>query len=145
MSKSRKRDATDSIRSHVIMSTEEMMDRLNIGSWIPNVDICETKEAVTIRIELPGIAASDIHLTVQGSELRVHGNKREPAKALERLSYYCLERRYGKFDRRVQISRVVDTTRANALLVNGVLTVDLPRIEDRRGTLFEIKISTGKP
>ncbi len=144
MSKSRKRNPYASTRSNLMIGTEEMMDRMRVGSWTPNVDICETKDAVTIRIELPGIEAPDIRLTMQGSVLRVRGNKKEPVKALERLSYYCLERRYGKFDHQIQIERVVDTARSRAVLANGVLSVGMPRIEDRRGELFEIQISTGK-
>ena len=119
---------------------EEILDHLTVGNWIPNVDICETKEAVTIRVELPGIEPDDIHLTIQDRILRVQGHKREPEAARERLSYYCLERRYGRFDRQISLDRVVDAGRSSARLCNGVLTVKLPRIGDRRDVLFEIPI-----
>jgi len=141
MSKSRKRDAYEQVRSNLILESEEILKKLALGAWIPNIDICETVEAVTVRVELPGIEPADIRLTMQGPMLRIQGTKREPATALQRLSYYCLERRYGKFDRQISIDRIVDAGRSRATLVNGVLTIVMPRIEDRRGVLIEIPVA----
>jgi len=141
MSKSRKRDLYDQVQSTLILEAEEILDRLAVGSWIPNVDICETSDAVTVRVEVPGIPSSDIRLTVEGSVLRIQGVKRESAAVRERLSYYCLERRYGRFDRQINIERVADAHRCKAILANGVLTIEIPRIKERRGLLFEIPIT----
>lgn len=112
-----------------------------MGTWIPNVDICERADAVTVRVELPGIEPSDIRVTIQDGTLRVQGVKREPAIALERLSYHCLERRYGKFDRQIDIDQVIDAGHSRATLNNGVLSIEIPRMEDRRGVMFEIPIT----
>jgi HSP20 family protein len=141
MSKSRKRDCHEQAWSSLGLAREEILEKLALGSWIPNIDICETAATVTVRVELPGIESADIHLAMQGAMLRIQGIKREPASALQRLSYYCLERRYGAFDRQIRIDRVVDAGRARATLVNGVLTIVMPRIEDRRGMTIEIPIA----
>ena len=140
MSKSRKRNPYEQVWSSLILEAEEILDRLAVGSWIPNVDICESAESVTVRVELPGIDAADMRLTVQGGVVRVQGTKREPATARVRVSYYCLERRYGKFDRQISIDRVVDAGRSSATLIDGVLTIEIPRVQNRRGVLFEIPI-----
>ncbi len=140
MPKSHKRGFLDSVRPSLILEAEEIMDRLAVGSWTPNVDICETPDAVTVRVELPGIQPSDIRATIQNGFLRVHGVKREPASAGEPLSYYCLERRYGRFDRQINIDRVVDARRSKASLANGILTVEIPKVQDRRGVLFEVPV-----
>ena len=141
MSKSRKRDYYEQARSNLILESEEIREKLALGAWIPNIDICETMEDVTVRVELPGIEPADICLTMQGPRLRIQGTKREPTTALQRLSYYCLERRYGKFDRQISIDRVVDAGHSCAMLVNGVLTIVMPRIEDRRGIMIEIPVA----
>ncbi len=144
MPKSRKRSPYDQVGSSLILEAEEILERLAVGSWTPSVDICETADTVSVRVELPGVAPSDIRVTVQGGTLRVQGVKRESVAARTRLSYYCLERRYGKFDRHIPIDRVVDAARARAELANGVLTIEMPKIDDRRGVMFEIQI-TAKP
>jgi HSP20 family protein len=140
MVKSRKRSSYEQVRSNMILEAEAILDRFALGGWTPNVDICESAEAVTVRVELPGIDRDDIRVTIQGGMLRIQGIKREAATALERLSYYCLERRYGRFDRQMGLDRIVDASRSRATLVNGILTIEIPRIEDRRGQLFEIAI-----
>jgi HSP20 family protein len=141
MSKPSKRNPYEPIRSSFILETDEILDRLTVGNWIPNVDICETADAVMVRVELPGIDPGDIRVTIQGNTLRVQGTKREPAAARARLSYYCLERRYGKFDRQIAIDWVVDAGRAHATLADGILNIQIPRIENRRDKLFEIPIA----
>jgi HSP20 family protein len=141
MSKARRRNPLESMRSALILEAEEIMDRLTAGTWIPNVDICETADAVMIRVELPGIELEDIRLTCGGNILRVQGTKREPAAARARISYHCLERRYGKFDRQIAIEWVVDVGRAQAVLADGILTIQIPRIDNRRGAMFEIPIT----
>lgn len=141
MPKSRKRDFYDTMQPSLILEAEEILDRLAVGSWTPNVDICESPDAITVRVELPGIQSADIKLTVQNGVLRVQGVKREPAAARERVSYYCLERRYGRFDRQIIIDRVTDARRSRASLADGVLTIEIPRIEDRRGVMLEIPIT----
>ena len=140
MSKSRKRNPYEQVQSAMILDAREILDRLGVGNWMPSVDICETADAVVIRVELPGIDPAEVRLSIQGNVLRVHGVKQEPAAVRARLSYYCLERRYGKFDRQIAIDWIVDAGRARADLANGILTIQIPRIENRRGTLFEIPI-----
>ncbi|MBZ5494843.1 MAG: Hsp20/alpha crystallin family protein [Acidobacteriia bacterium] len=142
MSKSHKRNPYDQVRSTLILEAEEILGRLEVGNWIPNVDICETADAVVVRVELPGIEPADIRITIEGNLLRVQGTKREPAAVRERISYYCLERRYGKFDRHITIDWVVDGARSSATLVDGILTIAIPRIENRRGRIFEIPITS---
>jgi HSP20 family protein len=122
------------------LEAEKYLDRLAVGSWTPNVDICETMQTVNVRVELPGADSSDVTLTLQDGILRVQGVKREATTAGKLLCYYCLERRYGRFDRTIPIHWVVDARKARAFLERGVLTVKLPKLEDRRGQLVQIPI-----
>jgi len=113
---------------------------LAVGTWVPNVDLCETREALLVRIELPGIALTDVRVTIDRSVLRVQGMKREQPASSKLLCYYCLERSYGRFSREIPLERVVDTKRARAILSNGILTIELPKVVDRRGSAFEVPI-----
>jgi HSP20 family protein len=122
------------------MEAEAFLDSLTLGTWLPNVDLCETNELYTIRVELPGVDLEDISLTIQDSVVRVSGVKREPNISQKLLCYYCLERRYGKFLREINLESVVDARRATGQLDNGVLIVELPKLVDRRGRVLEIPI-----
>jgi HSP20 family protein len=141
MSKTHKRNPRDPLPTDMMWEPGDLLDRLSVGNWVPNVDICEAADVIMVRVELPGIEPDDIHLTIRGNVLRIQGLKREPAAVRKRISYYCLERRYGKFDRQISIDWVVDSSHCRASLADGLLTVMIPRIENRRGELFEIPVT----
>jgi HSP20 family protein len=124
--------------SDMILEAEEFLDRLSL-TWTPHVDICESKSSVTVRVEVPGVDISEVRVTIQDGNLRVQGNKRESATSPKLLCYYCVERRYGRFDRQIAIDLPVDARRASASLEKGILTIDIPKLQDR-GQLFEIPI-----
>jgi HSP20 family protein len=142
MSKTPRRNPNESLASDILLGPNELMARLALGNWIPNVDICEVGDAILVRVELPGIQPEDVRITMRGNLLRVQGIKREPAVVRKRISYFCLERRYGKFDRQISIDWVVDSGKCHARLWNGILTVEIPKMENRRGKLFEIPINS---
>src|SRR6059036_2367516 len=47
------------------------------GAWSPPVDVCETANAIWVRIELPGVIASQIKIGLNGSKLRISGEKKK--------------------------------------------------------------------
>ncbi len=102
--------------------------------------MCETPDKVLARVELPGVDPADVSIVIQNGVLRISGLKREPALSGKLLCYYCVERRYGKFDREIQLRCVVDVKRARATMRAGILTVELPRMEERRGAAVRIGI-----
>lgn len=123
----------------LILETDDFLDRISL-TWSPHMDICESKSSVTVRVELPGVDLSDVRVTIQDGNLRVRGNKRESSTAPKLLCYYCVERRYGRFDRKIAIDLAVDARRARASLDKGILTIEIPKLQDR-GQLFEIPIT----
>lgn len=130
-----------SVTADLMVNAERFITGLGVGTWTPNVDLCETKDRVTVRIELPGVELQDMRLTIQRGMLRVRGSKREPVMSTNLLCYYCLERGYGKFSREIQIDWVVGAQEGKAYLEAGILTVELPKLEDRRGLLIEIPVT----
>jgi len=145
MSKARKQPAVSinlsSATPDLLLEAETLLENLTLGVWSPSVDLCETSESYTVRVELPGVDLRDISLTIQDGILRVSGIKREPAASSRLLCYYCLERRYGKFHREISLESVIDAQRAAAILDNGILTVELPKLVERRGLIIEVPIT----
>ncbi|MFL6228971.1 MAG: Hsp20/alpha crystallin family protein [Pyrinomonadaceae bacterium] len=128
--------------NRLLATLQEVMDDVPSGapgSWTPPVDLCETHDAVVVRVELPGVAAEEIELTLTNASLRVAGKKkrRSPRGA---ISHLCSERGYGAFERTVPLRWSVKTRGASAQLDNGLLTVRLPKLADRRGAEFRIPI-----
>jgi HSP20 family protein len=126
--------------SDLLLQRRDLLDPFTVHTWVPHVDLCQTEDRVLIRAELPGVALPDIRLTFEKDILRLEGIKRETDKSLRRRCYYCLERRYGKFDRCINIDWIVNPREIHASLNKGILTVEIPKLRDRRGTVVEIPI-----
>ena len=109
------------------------------GVWCPPVDLYESGEAVEVHIELPGVSAEQIKLTLTTAHLRISGTKVRSVPQ-GRLAHLCSERNYGEFNRVVPLRWPVRAPGATAKLRNGLLTVRLPKLEDRRGAEFVVPV-----
>lgn len=131
------------LRSRVgrlVLVLEEAADALeprSPGAWAPPVDVCESETEVTVRVELPGVEPRHVEVALTATHLRIRGRKpkgapRGPARHL------CSERSYGEFARAVPLRWPVRAGVATARLRDGLLTIRLPKIVERRGA--EIKV-----
>ncbi len=109
------------------------------GSWLPPVDLSESPACVTVEMELPGVRAESVEVTLTNERLTITGRKRKGAPRGV-ISHLCSERSYGNFKRTVPLRWPIRAAGATAALKNGVLTVRLPKLEDRRGTEFKIGV-----
>src|SRR6185436_1170588 len=110
-------------------------------TWAPPVDLCESGDAIVIYVELPGLTAEQIRVGATNTQLRIWGEKKRRMPRNRILSHLCSERSYGKFSRIVPLRWTVSLQNATAKVTNGVLTVCLPKIEDRRGAEFKIPVT----
>ncbi|MGH9461802.1 MAG: Hsp20/alpha crystallin family protein, partial [Vicinamibacteria bacterium] len=54
--------------------------------------------------------------------------------------YLCMERSFGKFSRSIYVDQAVDLANADAELAQGVLTITIPKLKDRRGSKIRLRI-----
>lgn len=99
---------------------------------VPAVNVSESDDAVTIEAELPGLAAGEIDISVSGEELVLKGARpggERPAGDGEQagVTWHRRERGTGPFERRIALPVAVDSSRVEARLVDGVLTVTCPK------------------
>ena len=111
------------------------------GAWAPPVDVCETPNAIHVRIELPGVTANQIKIGLNSSKLRIWGDKKKRNSRQRISSHFCSERSYGQFNRVVPLRWTISVKDATAELRNGVLLINLPKIKDRRGSEFKVPIT----
>ena len=111
------------------------------GAWTPAVDVCETANAVCIRIEVPGVSASQIRIALNSDKIRIYGEKRKRNVRQRIISHLCSERNYGRFNRVVPLRWTISIKDSRAELKNGVLFVHLPKIKDRRGSEYRVPIT----
>ena len=109
------------------------------AAWLPAVDLCESGSCVTVSVELPGVRADQIEVALTNEELRVRGRKRKGAPRGV-ISHLCSERSFGSFTRTILLRWPVRKDAATAELKDGVLTIRLPKLEDRRGAEHRIEV-----
>jgi HSP20 family protein len=124
-----------------LQEATEAENPLASGTWAPPVDLCETETAISIRVELPGVTADQIKIGLTNTKLRIWGEKKRRPNRRKVISYHCSERSFGKFGRIVPLRWTFCVRNATAHVCNGVLHIQLPKIEDRRGeeVLIEVK------
>ena len=120
-------------------AAEEQMPEI-AGAWAPPVDVCETANAICVRIELPGVSASQIKIGLNSTKLRIYGEKKKRNPRQRVVSHFCSERNYGHFDRAVPLRWTISVQEATSELANGMLMITLPKIKDRRGSEFKVPI-----
>lgn len=110
------------------------------GEIIPPVDIYECSNQIYIEVELPGVRKDDISLTLERGKLQIVGVKKEEDKETVKKNHICIERSFGTIRRSIDIKWACDTNRIKATINNGLLTITIPKIEDRRGRVKKIEI-----
>ena len=109
-----------------------------MGDWAPSLDVSETKEAFVAKVEVPGMDAGDIQVTLQENLLTIKGEKKlEKEEKDER--YQRIERSYGTFARSVRLPVAVDGGKVDAKFRNGLLTVTLPKAPGAKGNAIPVK------
>ncbi len=109
------------------------------GAWSPPVDLCESREAVNVCVELPGVQADQIEITLTSTHLYICG-KKKGHRPRGLISHLCSERSYGNFSRTLPLRWPIRVRDATAELRNGLLVVHLPKLADRRGAEFKVEI-----
>jgi HSP20 family protein len=109
-----------------------------LGAWEPKVDVSETKDAVIVKAEIPGVDQKDIGLSLQEGVLTIKG-EREEEKEEKDKRYHRVERSYGAFARTIRLPATVDSGKVSATFKDGVLTVTLPKTAAAKGTAIPIK------
>jgi len=95
--------------------------------YTPAVDIFETDNAITVLADMPGVAPSDLTIDLRESVLTLVGRVTSPETVKE--SVILREHRTGTFMRQFTLSEAIDQARIDAKLNDGVLRVELPKVE----------------
>ncbi|ATB31072.1 Hsp20/alpha crystallin family protein [Melittangium boletus] len=110
--------------------------------FVPAADIHETAEGITLQVDLPGHDAKSIEVRVENDTLTLKSErKRDPSESQKNEGTRRLERSFGVYTRSFALPRTVDASRVEARYENGVLTLTLPRREETKPRVVEVKVN----
>jgi HSP20 family molecular chaperone IbpA len=107
--------------------------------FTPAVDIYETEKEIVLLADLPGVKAKDLNIDLRDNVLRIDAEVQPPEK--ENEMDVLREFRTGKYYREFSLSQVIDQSKIDAELKNGVLKLILPKVEAAKPRKIQIKTS----
>jgi HSP20 family protein len=109
-------------------------DYRSVGSFSPNFEVKETKEAYVFRADMPGVKDEDLEISLTGNQLTISGHREQETRERGE-TYYTSERTYGSFSRAFALPEGTDDENVTAELKNGVLIVNVakkPEIQPKK-------------
>jgi len=104
----------------------------------PPLNVFEDEQGITVTAEVPGVKSSDVGIEAEGDTLRL-SYKRQMPDGIKAEQYHRQERPVGEFTRELKLPAGLDTEKVEASLVDGVLTVKLPKAEASKPRKIAIK------
>ena len=96
--------------------------------FLPAADIFETEEALTVILEMPGVATNNVAVQIENNVLRVEGKIDHSAYA--EIEPVYTEYNVGHYARVFALSDKIDQEAITARVENGVLALTLPKSKD---------------
>ncbi|TSC92952.1 MAG: HSP20 family protein [Candidatus Berkelbacteria bacterium Athens1014_28] len=133
-----------------MVTLRDAMDRLFEDSVVtpktagmPKIDIKETKDDVRVKAELPGIPEEEVNVEITDNVMTISGEKKLETKD-EGEGYYYKESHSGAFSRSFMLPSDVIAEKAEAEMKHGVLTIVVPKVEEKKPKKVTIKTKSAK-
>ena len=110
---------------------------METAAWTPLVDIYETKDAIIVNVEAPGMSREQFTVEVKDDILSLKG-ERPFEKDVSREHYHRIERAYGKFRRSFVLGTPIRSDGITATYRDGILEIVLPKVEEAKARKIEI-------
>jgi HSP20 family protein len=107
--------------------------------YSPPVDIFENDNSITVLADMPGVKAQDLKIDLRESVLTLTARVTAPEGPNE--SEVLTEYRSGTFFRQFTLSETINQTGIDAKLTDGVLRLELPKVEKARPRQITVRTS----
>jgi HSP20 family protein len=106
-------------------------------AFLPTADIYETQDALTVILEMPGVAKGNVDVRVEDGVLNVEG--RLDLSKYQGLQPLYTEYNIGHYSRSFQLSNKIDQSGIEADFKDGVLSLRLPKVEEAMPRSIEVR------
>jgi len=107
-------------------------------SRYPRVDILDHEAEILVRVEIPGVKKEDIDVSLIDNTLCIRGRSREESEE-RHGNFFRREISQGTFDRTLILPGAVDAEHAKATFKDGMLELNLPKLEQSKRHSLKIE------
>jgi HSP20 family protein len=124
-------------REKVEVTTEAESTR-NVPVYVPAVDIFESRDALVVVADMPGVSPYNVTIDVHDNTLTIRGTVAvEEVKERVHIQEYGV----GDYSRQFTLGRVIDQSKIEAAMKNGVLTLTLPKSDISKPRKISVKVA----
>jgi HSP20 family protein len=107
------------------------------SAWAPALDISERKDAYLLTVELPGVEADDLDITMEDGLLTIQGERHFAHDSSEQ-QFHRVERSSGAFRRAITLPPHVMADAVEASMEDGVLRILVPKAEEAKPKRIQV-------
>jgi HSP20 family protein len=113
--------------------------RPNSEEWNILLDVIQKPNKILVRASVPGVKPEEIDLSIEDNTLTLKAERRMEKEA-EEGDYLIRERAAGSFYRALRLPDTVDTRKVESVYENGILTISLPKAEEKKKKQIKINV-----
>jgi HSP20 family protein len=115
---------------------------VKIEDWNVALDVIQRPDEIVVKASTPGVPAEAIELAIEDNILTIRAERKQEYD--DDISVYLIqERPSGSFYRALHLPETVDANKIQSTYENGVLTVILPKAEEKKKKQLKIQVSSG--
>lgn len=107
-------------------------------AMVPAVDVLENESGITLKADLPGVSKDGLNIRVDGETLTIEGQL--TLGDIKALDPVYAEVRTAQYKRSFILSRDLDTSKIDASMKNGVLTLTVPKLEQAKPRRIPVRL-----
>ncbi|MDP6064692.1 MAG: Hsp20/alpha crystallin family protein [SAR202 cluster bacterium] len=109
-------------------------------SWRLPLDVAQDADNIVVKATVPGFNPEDIKAGIENKVLTINAESPSEAQG-EETEYLLRERRTGSYQRSIRLPDTVDADKAESTYDNGILTITVPKQEEKKARQIEIKVA----
>ncbi|HPH97116.1 MAG TPA: Hsp20/alpha crystallin family protein [Anaerolineaceae bacterium] len=119
------------VQNQSLVSSEDSERTHDRPCFIPQTDIYETRDHILLNLDMPGVKAETINVTLEKNILTINA---EAARVETPEGYRLVLNEYqiGDFERSFRINELIDREHIEAKYKDGVLHLALPKAEQAK-------------
>lgn len=102
------------------------------------VDVYQTETELVIQSAIAGIKPENLDISIESDSVIIRGIREHPPEKDEK-NYFYQECYWGQFSRQIILPEETDSSRAEATMKEGILTIRIPKIEKKEKKKILVK------